>query len=555
MDDDHTTPGGPSDSTPRWPVAWWGPCLGPLDRGELWEVREGGPEADNLEQLAASSARARGALDLGLGDGLAAMRVGDRLVRLGFSCLGDYARETLGIEERTAEKLAHLSRALRTRPLLRAAVRAGELGIRAAQVILPVAKGEVEAAWVELARTKSVRELEDLVRRARSTPGEEDEEWTRFRARLTPEERARVDEALAVAGRVLGPGSSRVQRLEAIAQEYLSERSAEAGDDPERAAFSFERNDDVRERRKAALEAETERWAYLADVPVFAAPDGAFPETATAEEVDAELRRLHAMRESWDDLLGGAAQAVKASGLHRFLGFADFSHYCSERLGLGARTVEQRAQVEERLWEVPALRDEYVHKRLSYEQVRLLSRLKDAEIPAWIPRARELTCVALRRAMEAEHEAQLRAAGTLVAGVPVRVLLTLAAAIRAVRATENRLWSDGRCLVALSEHFLDAWKACVKRQTRSQRIRERDLGRCQVPGCSRPAVHAHHIEFRSRGGGDDDHNLVGICAIHHQFGIHTGYITVSGTAPHGLVWKLGGEVWMGPRKAGPGLRS
>ncbi len=70
MDDDRTTPGGPSDATPRWPVAWWGRCLEPLDRGELWEYREGGPDADNLEQLAAASARARGALDLAIADGL-----------------------------------------------------------------------------------------------------------------------------------------------------------------------------------------------------------------------------------------------------------------------------------------------------------------------------------------------------------------------------------------------------------------------------------------------------------------------------------------------------
>ena len=125
--------------------------------------------------------------------------------------------------------MARLSRELRSRPLLRAAVRAGEVRPRNAQTVLPVAVGEAEAEWVERARVETVRALEKAVRAARAG-GEEDEEWTRFRVRLSPEDRATVDEALAIAGKLM-PGSTRPQRLEAMAQEYLGEHPLEAGDD------------------------------------------------------------------------------------------------------------------------------------------------------------------------------------------------------------------------------------------------------------------------------------------------------------------------------------
>ena len=96
----------------------------------------------------------------------------------------------------------------------------------------------------------------------------------------------------------------------------------------------------------------------------------------------------------------------------------------------------------------------------------------------------------------------------------------------------------------VARHFLETWKPHVKKvRTLSQKVRERDLGRCQVPGCSRRAVHAHHVDFRSRGGPDVAENLVALCARHHLRGIHGGYIRVWGRAPDDLVWVVGGKVW------------
>lgn len=43
----------------------------------------------------------------------------------------------------------------------------------------------------------------------------------------------------------------------------------------------------------------------------------------------------------------------------------------------------------------------------------------------------------------------------------------------------------------------------------------RDDHRCQHPGCNSMEVQIHHIRFRSRGGKNDEANLVSLCFIHH----------------------------------------
>ena len=510
-------------------------------------VHAGETDSDACERLFAQVARVQGALDLSIGEGLAALAMGDRLIALGFSSVRDYAENVLDMKERTAQAMVRLARELRSRPLLRAAMLAGEVRLRHAQTILPVAVGEAEARWVERARAETVRALEAAARQERSG-GEPEEEWERLRVRLAPDDRAVVDEALDVAGKIL-PGSSRAQRLEAMAQEYVAEHPVEAGDDGAGGAGSaFRPAPALRDALEARLEEESERWSYLSRPLAVRAPELRFDEFASAEEIDAALRELAARRAGWDRVFGFCAYAVRRSGVWQTAGFGSFSHYCKERVGLGPRTVEQRAALERRIWQVPALR-EARDGGLPYEKVRLLSRLPDREIGAWVPRARALTCVELRAALADRDDAQMRAARVLRAALPAGTALLLRASFRAVRAVEGRLLDDGRCLVRVARHFLETWRPHVKRaRTVSQRIRERDLGRCQVPGCSRRAVHAHHVIPRSRGGGDEPWNLVALCACHHLRGIHGGYIRVRGRAPDGLAWEVG------PRHAPVDLR-
>src|SRR5512141_1268840 len=326
MDDDLTT-GGPTGTgaEPRWPTALPLPALEPLDWEDLAELRAGDVESDRTEALAVMASRGRGALDLAIGDGLAALKLGVRLISLGFSGVGDYAQEVLGIQPRTAQSMARLSLELQKRPLLRAAVRSGEVRIRKAQVILAVAIGDSEAEWVELARSHTVRALEAMVRKAQRGGGEEDDRWARLHAHLAPEKRAVLDDALDLAGAILGPASTRAQRLEALAQEQLSGRPVDPED---RLAPSIRElpqpPTEADERAREQLEVETEQWSFLPRLPVLPVPEVSFNELTSAREIDAALRKLQAMQQTWDAAMGHAARAIKASGMHRILGFADF---------------------------------------------------------------------------------------------------------------------------------------------------------------------------------------------------------------------------------------
>jgi len=128
----------------------------------------------------------------------------------------------------------------------------------------------------------------------------------------------------------------------------------------------------------------------------------------------------------------------------------------------------------------------------------------------------------------------------------------VAAAVQAVREwTGKPLLPVGTCLAVAAAHFVATWGEAVPRsRSRAQKARDRDLGRCQVPGCSHRATQSHHVLFRSHGGSDDLDNQVGLCAFHHLRCIHGGgTLRVVGRAPDDLRWFLDGEPWDGPGAA------
>jgi hypothetical protein len=410
--------------------------------------------------------------------------------------------------------------------------------------VLAVAVGEGEARWVERAAESTVRDLQAAVRRARAG-AEPDDEWLRLRTHLPPLEREVLDLGLEVAGHVV-PGSSPLDRLEAMTQEFLAEFSADGDEDDARPLGAGFRSIGPGDGpRRAALEEETERWAMLPAIPAVVMAEVRFDANATAQETDAGLRKLAELRAGWDDLVGWCAHVVRRSGMPALLGFVNFRHYCEERLGLAARTVEQREQLDKRLWESPALR-EARRQKLSYEKLRVLSHLPERDIGAWTPRAHALTCVDLRRQVKGEKERQMRAARTLSIPMPRRLAVLLAAAVRTVRERAGRALPGGKCLSVIAWHFVETWMGAVRpARSRSQKVRDRDLGQCQVPGCSHRAVHSHHIVLRSHGGSDDPENQVALCAFHHLRCIHGGYLRVVGTAPDRLRWFLNGQEWTG----------
>jgi hypothetical protein len=197
---------------------------------------------------------------------------------------------------------------------------------RKAQVVLPVARGDDEAGWVARAKDETVRALEEAVKAAGSAPPD-DERWERIWVSVSPEARAALDEAMGLAGKVLGATSPRWQRLEAICQEYLGahsermERARPVQDEVFHTAVS-----DWLAAAKAGLEAET-RWAFLDAAEPVAAPEG--PSSVDPHHLDGELRRLADMRDRWDELVGHLAMLFRDLGLWKDALFASFGHYCS----------------------------------------------------------------------------------------------------------------------------------------------------------------------------------------------------------------------------------
>jgi hypothetical protein len=166
-------------------------------------------------------ARGGGAIDLAIGQALVALGEGDRLLDLGFSRMVDYARERLGVPARTAFSWARLAREVAERPLLRRAVIAGEVSPRKAVLVSSVAEGKAEAIWTAAAMSLSERELSRHVKRAGGEPGVDAFEVETLRLRMSAEQQDRFDAALSVARVVLGAGSPRWQRTEAIAMEWM----------------------------------------------------------------------------------------------------------------------------------------------------------------------------------------------------------------------------------------------------------------------------------------------------------------------------------------------
>jgi hypothetical protein len=51
-------------------------------------------------------------------------------------------------------------------------------------------------------------------------------------------------------------------------------------------------------------------------------------------------------------------------------------------------------------------------------------------------------------------------------------------------------------------------------------------------------VTPHHLQFRSRGGGDEDENLASLCVWCHLHGVHEGRIGAEPPASH-IRWRIG----------------
>jgi hypothetical protein len=510
----------------------------------------GAADAAALDAVAASCARGSGAHDLALGEGLDLLARTGGDIELGFSGVGDLARERLGLAADHARRLRRDAERLRSRPLLRDAVIAGDVTLRKAEVVMRVALGEQEAYWVARARTDTVRRLELAVGGAAEHA---EADWHRLRIGLPPDQAQVVEVALDAAGILLGPTAPLWKRIGALAMEFLSEHPI---DPPERVL-------------PRPLPTPPAGWAYAraptdapdlaraAPAPAASAPGGhPGPTPASAREVPAlrepvpdahdlldQLVRLVRGRAGQDELLGRACLLVRRFGSWRFQGFPCFDAWCADWLGLAPSTVRQRIALERRMQELPELREALRSGRLSYEQARLVARVaRPGDVAARIEAAAAKTCIAYRRELEGEADRQMWRAGELRAVVPEDVEDLLSDALRAARAAAKGGLTPGEALVAIAVHFIRTWKHEVLRIVRAtDEVVLRDGGLCQVPGCSRPADQVHHLIFRSAGGPLEAWNEVSLCTPHHLVAVHGGILEITGTAPDGLRFVLRGK--------------
>ena len=356
--------------------------------------------AHGIHAVLVHVAKGRGALDIAIGEGLAALSVGLRAMDLKYSNINDYAREELGINGSTAAKMERLARRLRELSVIRDAVRHGVITARKAEIICRVAKGN-EAYWLIQAQAGTVRSLKAEVRAPRDP---EEERWVSLCTQMPPEKRPVLDLGLARAGMVLEkPTASNSERVQTWCQERMSTRLAPQDEQVDDLMF---RPEDDFESLMEHLEGVHGQWADLAK----AAPVEAPAESGEIDpwRLDRELKGHVEARRRWDEVFGQLVMLFQSIRGWDHLGFATFGHYCEEELGMGERAVAQRAALERGLVRNPLLRQALAEKRLSYEKARLIARdAAPEEVPAWIEKAQHLTCIELRRRLHESGEVQM----------------------------------------------------------------------------------------------------------------------------------------------------
>jgi len=117
---------------------------------------------------------------------------------------------------------------------------------------------------------------------------------------------------------------------------------------------------------------------------------GGLDRPAAALVLDGWLRRLSRQEALCRRVLGALAGRFLAIRACHSLGFARLSDWTRERLGMGAREVQELARAATRLGSLPAIREAFDRGELSWAKVRLLTRVATAESErAWVGLALE----------------------------------------------------------------------------------------------------------------------------------------------------------------------
>jgi hypothetical protein len=363
---------------------------------------------------------------------------------------------------------------------------------------------------------------------------------------MKPRQQDRLDLAIAIARDQIGPETKPWQGLEALCQEWLGSFGVWT---PE------EIDDEARESLiPAAPRAEVDPTLAAQLAAVDGARDvidnGSDLAGRSAEWLHERARGFLDARKQYDAAFGPLAREIRKTGAWKTLGYGSLAEYCRERLGMSAKTVKDRAWLESRLVDLPELREALAKGKVTYSKALLIAKgATPFNVEERIEQAASTTCQQVERdTTDREHE-QNRAAGVRRLWGPQDAAETIASAILCAQGWAKAVLGEeidaGEALARIADHFTEVWgRHAIDPGSRARRRRDilaRTRGLCAVPGCSRAAVHIHHIVFRSRGGPKVEWNEIGVCVPHHLHGIHRGYLTVRGRAGETLVWEFGAQ--------------
>jgi hypothetical protein len=124
---------------------------------------------------------------------------------------------------------------------------------------------------------------------------------------------------------------------------------------------------------------------------------------------------------------------------------------------------------------------------------------------------------------------------------PVAMAEDLLHVLREVGKSDTPWLPPWAVLVLLFAEVAQIWEQeDPEHRPAHSKILRRDGYRCVIPGCTgRKHLETSHNRPRSLGGTNDPENLSVICHAHHQGGLHTGTVSVTGRAPDRLRFVLG----------------
>jgi len=436
-------------------------------------------------------ARGAAGLRLAIGEGLAVLRRRALDLELGFSSNGAYAFERLGQRPRWADDTRRVAERLASLPILRDAVRSGELGWSMAELLARHATPENEAALLDEARALTFRALRERLEHAREGNGADADPGDAGDAQVKRTERLDMDEedepprrslsltvdrevAWALEGtRAVVAAISGTPSTDHFVEALLAEgivtlqnlcphlRVPDELDDDERAkadqwraqldAWRKELERDCEARVPEYTDADVDPddlgdlWRDLESLDL---------QHMAAEDLDAHLRGLAQQLAQRDLKLGELALDFMAQGGSCRLGYGSHYQYLRERLRISHASFKAHMTLARQSITLPEVAASLEAGVIGFEAARLVCRVAERRtVQAWLERATRRTVKHLREEVECV-ESVARATGERQRGPEPPDEETMAAYLelqcamldgRVARAIANANDNEGAC--------------------------------------------------------------------------------------------------------------